>query len=88
MNLQQLRTEIDNLDSELINVLSKRFIATRKIGQLKHEQNLEAVDTDRLNSIVENWINQSNEKEVNPELALQIINTIHRFVISEHRELK
>ena len=29
MNLQELRTEIDNLDSELINILSKRFIATR-----------------------------------------------------------
>lgn len=38
MNLQELRTEIDNLDSELINILSKRFIATRKIGQLKHQQ--------------------------------------------------
>lgn len=85
-NIQDLRNEIDSLDTHLITILSKRFIATREIGKLKQHDNLNAIDTNRLNSLCEKWINESNEQEVNPELALQILNTIHRFVVDEHKK--
>lgn len=85
MNIQTLRNEIDNLDSQLITILSKRFIATRNIGKLKQQDNLTAIDTNRLNELCEKWVNESNEQEVNPELALQVLNTIHRFVVDEHK---
>ena len=39
MNLQQLRIDIDSIDTQLITLLSKRFIATREIGKLKHQDN-------------------------------------------------
>ncbi|ACT51261.1 chorismate mutase [Methylovorus glucosotrophus] len=88
MNLQQLRIDIDNIDTQLITLLSKRFIATREIGKLKHQDNKDPIDTNRLNQLCDKWINESTEQEVNPELSLQILNTIHRYVVAEHKELK
>lgn len=85
MSIENLRNEIDSLDSQLITILAKRFIVTREIGKLKKQDRLTAIDTHRLNEICEKWVNESIQQNVNPQLSLHILNTIHHFVIDEHK---
>jgi chorismate mutase len=46
-NINTLRAEIDTLDNELIDILSRRFEVTRKIGLYKKINKLNSVDWKR-----------------------------------------
>lgn len=82
--LTKLRTEIDQLDTELLQILSKRFIATRRIGNLKRQNSLPFTDESRLNQILQQWRNAAEDLMINPELAKSILLIIHDYVIQEH----
>nr|WP_318778971.1 chorismate mutase [Paraphotobacterium marinum] len=45
--LDTLRKEIDNCDSELLDILSKRYKAVEKIGQIKQTLGLPIYSPDR-----------------------------------------
>lgn len=45
--LQTLRSEIDLIDEQIVQLLAKRFSVTRQVGQLKAREGLPSVDADR-----------------------------------------
>lgn len=49
----QLRKQIDELDNELMNLLSKRMRVCREIGQYKKEHNMTVLQTVRYNEILD-----------------------------------
>ena len=45
--LQDLRTQIEQLDREVLEVLARRFAISRRIGHVKHKWNLPIADPQR-----------------------------------------
>jgi len=46
-NLEDLRVSIDTIDSAVLLLLAERFHLTKKVGELKRDNNLPAIDKAR-----------------------------------------
>ena len=88
INLKELRTIIDQIDSEIIQLLSKRFDATEKVGIYKAKNNLMAQDTTRESEKFEKIIKLSEETNLNPDYSVEIFRCIMDVAISRHREIQ
>lgn len=78
--LADLRSEIDQIDAQLVPMFQKRMEAARGIAAIKCEQNLAVQDTGRENHVVENAL-QLARPELKSETAL-----LMRTILSLSRE--
>lgn len=85
--LEKLRTKIDILDIQLITILANRFFITREIGKLKKKDSLTPTDNNRHAQLLALWETEAINKNINKELALQIIDLIHKQVLLEHEAI-
>ncbi len=76
--LQELRTQIDNIDDELLHLLAKRSEISSKIGVIKKENNLAVLQLDRWNSILSNHIEKGKMLGLKEELVKEIFEAIHK----------
>ncbi len=88
INLEDVRKSIDQVDSELIKLLSKRFELTEKVGIYKAINNLTAQDAIRESEKFEKLIRLSEENNLNSEYALRIFRCIMDMAISRHQEIQ
>lgn len=86
--LNQFRQEIDSIDSQLIDLLGRRFSVTRKVGKLKADGQLPSVDPNREKQQMQRLARISKEKQVNPDLSQQILRSIIDEVVTEHQSLQ
>ena len=75
MNIQELRTKIDKIDTDILNLLDERMDFVHKIGLLKNASNesiyrpeREKEIIDRLNSIVQGKLKQESIKAIFQEI--------------------
>lgn len=76
--LQELRTQIDNIDDELLKLLARRSEISSKIGVIKKENNLTVLQLDRWNSILSNHIERGKKLGLKEELVKEIYELIHK----------
>ena len=76
--IQQLRRQIDELDNQVMEVLSKRMRVCREIGQYKKEHNMTVFQSNRYNEILEKRGAQASVCGVDPECAAHIFELIHQ----------
>ncbi|NPE26555.1 chorismate mutase [Methanococcoides sp. SA1] len=76
-----LRTEIDNLDKEIIQLLEDRFELTKEIGEIKKSENIQVKDNNREEQIIENRISQTGLNE-------KFITKIFSTIMEESRRLQ
>ena len=76
--LQELRSRIDSIDDELLNLLAQRSEISSKIGIIKKENNLTVLQLDRWNSILSNHIEKGNSIGLNENLVKDIFELIHK----------
>lgn len=86
--LNQFRQEIDSIDSQLIDLLGRRFSVTRKVGKLKAEGQLPSVDLNREKQQMQRLARISKAKQVNPDLSQKILRNIIDEVVTEHQSLQ
>lgn len=87
-NLKNLRQQIDQCDSELIKLLSKRFKITKKVGLLKQHNNLISIDPDREADQFKQIAKLAKQTEVSPQLAQNILRSVIDQVVRDHEKLK
>src|SRR5574343_241602 len=83
--LAGLRTQIDELDAKLINVLAKRMKIADAIGRLKKERNVAVLQSNRWNEVLGRMILDGEEKGLSEEFILKLFKAIHQESIS-HQE--
>lgn len=86
--LDELRKGIDQLDSEIVSLLAKRFLLTEEVGLYKAENNLNAQDTSRESKQFDKIKQLSDSHGLNPEYASAIYRCMIDIVISRHKELQ
>ena len=75
--LAALRSEIDDIDSELIQLLARRMNVASQIGEHKKEKGLTIVQMDRWKQILSDHIETGKEMGLSPELIEKVFEAIH-----------
>jgi chorismate mutase len=86
--LNELRNDIDNIDNQIIRLLSERFKATEKVGIYKAKNELNARDSKRELEQFNKIKDLSQKYGLNPDYALKIYECIIDTVVSRHEELR
>ncbi|MDR0332977.1 MAG: bifunctional 3-deoxy-7-phosphoheptulonate synthase/chorismate mutase type II [Dysgonamonadaceae bacterium] len=76
-NLSELRSQIDELDNELLQLLSKRMRVSREIGQYKIEHNMPILQTIRYDHILNDRVKQAKSMDMSGEFIKQVLESIH-----------
>ena len=85
--LQILRTHIDSIDSEIIELLDKRLSYVQQIGHLKVKNNASIYRPDREKEIIENLLSIAQKKELN-NLDKSIIEAIFYEIFAIARNIE
>ena len=75
--LHQLRSQIDEMDSSLINLLAERSKLCREIGKFKKEHNMTILQSERYNEMLEKCAQQANACGIDAKFAARILEIIH-----------
>ncbi|WP_169084878.1 chorismate mutase [Paenibacillus sp. PL91] len=86
--LEELRQHIDQLDSEMISLLARRFQLTEEVGIYKASNKLSAQDPSRESKQFNKITELASRNELNPEYAIAIYRCLMDVVILRHKEIE
>lgn len=81
-SLNLLRTQIDQIDQKLIEVLAKRMVLSTKIGEIKKEKNVAILQEERWSQILNNMIEDGVQKGLSKEFIEDFFKIIHQESIN------
>lgn len=85
--INTLRTQIDVVDHQLIEMLGKRMGIADAIGELKKEHNVAVLQNKRWNEILGKMILQGEEKNLSEEFILRVFKAIHQESINHQEKI-
>lgn len=85
--ISQLRSQIDDLDNQLMDLLAKRMRVCREIGQYKKEHNMTVLQTGRYNEILDKRGAQGSLCGMAPEFVKQVFEQIHEESVRQQIEI-
>lgn len=85
--ISQLRSQIDDLDNQLMDMLAKRMRVCREIGQYKKEHNMTVLQTGRYNEILDKRGAQGSLCGMAPEFVKQVFELIHEESVRQQIEI-
>lgn len=86
-NLTLLRQQIDQLDNELLEVLSKRMRVSREIGQYKKEHRMPVLQIGRHDEIMQNRARLAEEMGMSGEFMRTVLSAIHEESVRQQIEI-
>lgn len=85
--LEELRSEIDKLDAEMIDILSKRMQIVEEIGVYKKDNNITILQLKRWSEIIKNRLAHGIQTGLNKEFLLKILQLVHKESIQKQTEI-
>ena len=76
--LDSLRSDIDRIDSSLIDLLAERMKISEAIGEVKEKSGLTVLQTGRWNSVLAKVRALAQEKDLDESFITEVFNLIHR----------
>ena len=86
-SLALLRQQIDQIDSELLEALSKRMRVSREIGQYKKEHSMPAVQAGRYDDILNSRARSAEELGMSGEFMKVVYQAIHEESVRQQIEV-
>jgi dahp synthetase I family protein len=87
IQLKTLRSQIDILDEQLLDLIRKRMEIADNIGKLKKQKNISVLQNKRWNEIIERMKILGKEKNLSEELILRIFKAIHQESIDRQEDI-
>lgn len=75
--LDALRTQIDQLDSEIFDLLGRRMNVAEKIGEVKRDNNVTILQSDRWNQLVDKVVSRFSNLGLSDDFLRKILDAIH-----------
>jgi chorismate mutase len=85
--LEDLRSEIDRLDDELMSILDSRMKIAEKIGMCKKENNVTILQSGRWDKVVEQSRAIAQAKGLSDEFTMKILTAIHQESINKQTKV-
>ena len=86
-NINEVRNEIDNIDLDLIKLLSNRFGYVREVVKYKENTNDGIEASDRRAAVIASRRKWAEEAGINPDVIENIYNTLIDYFITEEKKL-
>ena len=86
-DLAGLRGEIDDIDSELIQLLARRMDVSQQIGRYKKQNNVTVVQMERWKKILSDHVAAGEDLGLSPDLITEIFEAIHQASIRRQSEI-
>ena len=86
-SLTELRSQIDKLDDELLELLSRRMRVSRDIGQYKKEHNMPVLQARRYEELLERRAGQAEQMGMDREFMRTVLQAIHEESIRQQMEV-
>ena len=85
--LSQLRHQIDELDTELVELLAKRMRVSREIGQYKKEHRMPVLQMGRHDEIMQTRVNAAKELGMDGDFMKTVLQAIHEESVRQQIEI-
>ncbi|MES2005014.1 MAG: chorismate mutase [Bacteroidota bacterium] len=85
--LEKLRQQINNLDDELMQILSQRMKVAENIGQYKKDNNITILQTNRWNSILERAFAKGEKLGLSKEFVTKYFDAVHMESINHQNKI-
>ena len=85
--INNLRTQIDIIDNQLLDFLGKRMKVSDGIGELKKQRNVAVLQTNRWNAILGKMILEGESKGLSEEFVLKLFKAIHQESINHQEKI-
>ena len=85
--IDQLRRQIDDLDNQLIELLSNRMRICREIGQYKREHNITVFQASRYNEILEKRGAQATHCDMSAEFVATVFENVHQESVRQQMKI-
>ncbi len=86
-SLTELRSQIDKLDDELLELLTRRMRVSRDIGQYKKEHNMPVLQTQRYEELLARRAGQAEQVDMDREFMRTVLQAIHEESIRQQMEV-
>ena len=85
--LEELRTEIDKLDGELLQILAKRMEIIDEIGEYKSENDITILQMKRWAGIIKDRLSIGTHMGLNSTFMKKLLNLIHKESIQRQEDI-
>ena len=85
--LDVLRSRIDTIDAELLEMLSSRVAIVKQIGEYKKENNVTALQIDRWSQLMENRVSLGKKLELSESFVKVLFQLIHEDSVRMQTEI-
>lgn len=88
IELEEIRSSIDNIDAALVHLLAERFKCTKRVGRLKAEHDLPPADQAREGRQIARLRELAADADLDPAFAEKFLNFIIDEVIRHHEAIR
>ena len=85
--LASLRHQIDEIDTDLVELLAKRMRISREIGQFKKEHRMPVLQIGRHDEIMQTRCNAAKEMDMDPDFMKVVLQAIHEESVRQQIEI-
>lgn len=85
--LDSFRTEIDQIDAEVFELLSRRMSVAENIGQVKRDNDVTILQSGRWGDIVNRFLAQSDKLNLSKEFLSTVLEAIHIESINKQNKI-
>ena len=85
--LENLRIEIDDADSQILDILGNRMKVSDKIGKIKKKQNVAILQSERWKNILKKMISDGKQRGLSEDFILKIFKAIHQESINHQEKI-
>ncbi|MDX2135792.1 MAG: bifunctional 3-deoxy-7-phosphoheptulonate synthase/chorismate mutase type II [Saprospiraceae bacterium] len=85
--LDNCRTEIDEIDEEVIQLIARRMHLVRQIGAVKREKNVTVLQPERFRKLKEALIARGEKNELSAEFISLFLEAVHQESINQQEQV-
>jgi len=85
--LEAMRQQINQLDDELLQVLSTRMKVAQKIGEYKKNNDITILQTNRWNEILDRAVAKGNKLGLSDEFVTKYMDAVHMESINQQNKI-
>ena len=85
--LEAMRQQINQLDDELLQVLSTRMKVAQKIGEYKKNNDITILQTNRWNEILDRAVSKGNKLGLSDEFVTRYMDAVHMESINQQNKV-
>ncbi|MDE7128553.1 MAG: bifunctional 3-deoxy-7-phosphoheptulonate synthase/chorismate mutase type II [Bacteroidales bacterium] len=86
-NIDQLRSQIDVIDENLLNLFASRMKISRRIGEYKRDNNIAIIQASRWDTVLESMVRKGNELGLSDKFLTTVFNAIHEASVQIQNDI-